>query len=499
MIQKIEIIMLYLTYFINKINYFIKYSKQMPIDINIIRTNPELVRESEKKRFKTGEVVDVIIELDNQWRFITGSIDNLRRDKNTLQKEIAKFYKNKNKNKAEPEQAEAEAKAKAEQAEPEQLNLDQLLDQMKDLDIHIALRENERTIMANEIKSLLNTIGNIVANDVIVSNNEDDDNQIVKEWGDVSLYNPITNPDKYKFNHHVLLRKIGGFEPERGAKIAGHKGYFLKDCGLQLNQALINYSLAFLKERSFTLLQPPYFMKKDVMAGVAQLEEFNETLYHVGNASSTPDGTEESYLIATSEQPICAYHQGEVIEMHDLPKRYAGYSPCFRKEAGKHGKDTWGIFRVHQFDKIEQFIITSDDYGISDNWQNMLLSNAEVFYQSLGIPYRVVNIVSGSLNNAAIRKYDLEGWFPGYNAYRELVSCSNCTDYQSRAMNIRLGHKTDRNDEKHYVHMLNSTLCACTRVICCLLELGQTDTGVKLPEVLKPYMGGIDFLPFVQE
>ena len=328
-----------------------------------------------------------------------------------------------------------------------------------------------------------------------MSNDEDADNKIVSTWGDITQYDALIG----KLNHHTLLHKIGGFEPERGAKIAGHKGYFLTDAGLLLNQALVNYSLAFLKERSYKLLQPPYFIRKEVMAGVAQLEEFNETLYHVGGTSDNTQSEDEAYLIATSEQPICGYHMDETLEEKDLPKHYAGYSPCFRKEAGKHGKDTWGIFRVHQFDKVEQFAITSDDINVSDECQKQMLQIAEEFYQSLGIPYRVVSIVSGELNNAAIRKYDLEGWFPGYGMYRELVSCSNCTDYQSRSMNIRLGHKTERNDDKRYVHMLNSTLCACTRVICCLLELGQTDTGVKLPEVLKPYMAGINFLPFVRE
>lgn len=457
----------------------------MPIDITLIRSNPELVKESQKKRFANPLIVDDILLLDTEWRSLTGHIDNLRKEKNKLQKEIAQYYKTK-----QPDQALS------------------LLEQTKTLDTSVNETIQKQSELAKQITLLINKIGNIIAPNVTVSKDEELDNQIIKTWGNITEYDPKTNPDKFKLNHHTILHKIGGFEPERGAKIAGHKGYFLTDAGLLLNQALINYSLAFLKERSYKLLQPPYFIKKEVMAGVAQLEEFNETLYHVGGASTTNNThtsndtnieDNDSYLIATSEQPICAYHQDETLEEKDLPKIYAGYSPCFRKEAGKHGKDTWGIFRVHQFDKIEQFVICNDDITISDNWQEQMLLTAEQFYQSLGIPYRVVNIVSGELNNAAIRKYDLEGWFPGYGTYRELVSCSNCTDYQSRAMNIRLGYKTEKNGDKRYVHMLNSTLCACTRVICCLLELGQTDTGVKLPEVLKPYMGGIDFLPFIRE
>lgn len=192
----------------------------------------------------------------------------------------------------------------------------------------------------------------------------------------------------------------------------------------------------------------------------------------------------EKYLIATSEQPLAAMHLGEWLNPGDLPIRYAGYSTCFRKEAGAYGRDTWGIFRVHQFEKIEQFVITSP----KDSWEmhETMLEYAEEFHKSLGLPYQVVNIVSGELNAAAAKKYDLECWFPGLNAYRELVSCSNCTDYQARRMEIRYGAKQDAT--KTYVHMLNSTLCATGRAICCILENNQTEKGILVPDVLQPYL-----------
>ncbi|CAE7724151.1 unnamed protein product, partial [Symbiodinium microadriaticum] len=180
-------------------------------------------------------------------------------------------------------------------------------------------------------------------------------------------------------------------------------------------------------------------------------------------------------------------------------RRYSGVSTCFRKEAGSHGKDTWGIFRVHQFEKVEQFAIVEGDLEKSRAMQEEMSRCAEEFYQSLGFPYRVINIVTGALNNAAVRKFDIECWFPGYNAYRELVSCSNCTDYQSRAMEIRCGVKKLGDREKKYVHMLNSTLCATGRAICCLLETYQEPDGVRVPDVLVPFMGGITFLPFVRD
>lgn len=201
------------------------------------------------------------------------------------------------------------------------------------------------------------------------------------------------------------------------------------------------------------------------------------------------------YLIATAEQPISCLYRNEWLESTDLPIQFAGISPCFRKEAGAHGKDTWGIFRVHQFEKVEQFVICSPE----DSWQahENMIKVSEEFMQSLGLPYRVINIVSGALNDAAAKKYDLEAWFPGYEAFRELVSCSNCLDYQSRSLNIRLRDNTKPN-EKKYVHMLNGTLCATERTLCCILENYQTETGLKVPEVLVPYVG-TDFIPYIED
>jgi seryl-tRNA synthetase len=221
-------------------------------------------------------------------------------------------------------------------------------------------------------------------------------------------------------------------EFERGQKIAGHRGYFLKGFGVLLNQALINYGLNFLTPKEYTALQPPFFMKQSLMQETCQLSDFEENLYKVIGQSVD----EPNYLVATSEQPISALYRSEWIEPADLPMRYAGISSCFRKEAGAHGKDVWGIFRVHQFEKVEQFCLTTPE----KSWEmhEEMIKIAEDFYKGLELPYRVVNIVSGELNDAAAKKYDLEAWFPGYNAFRELVSCSNCTDFQSRALEVRL-------------------------------------------------------------
>jgi seryl-tRNA synthetase len=288
-------------------------------------------------------------------------------------------------------------------------------------------------------------------------------------------------------NHHHLMKILGMYDPERGAKIAGHRGYFLKGLGVLLNQALINYGINFLMDKGYEVVQPPYFIKREMMEKTCELADFKDNLYQVED--------NEYCLIATSENPISVMHCDEWLKKSDLPIKYCGYSSCFRKEAGSSGKDVWGIFRVHQFDKIEQFVICEPE----KSWEmhEEMIKVAEEFWKSLGIPYRVVSIVGGALNNAAAKKYDLEGWFPGYGTYRELVSCSNCTDYQSRAANTKFGTKKQgESGDKNLVHMLNSTLCATGRGVCVILENYQTEEGVKIPEVLQPYFGGRDFISY---
>lgn len=355
------------------------------------------------------------------------------------------------------------------------------------------------------MKSKAITIGNIVHKSVPVSMNEDN-NELITTWapeGSVSVTIKsgeesveksinITTEKKDCLSHHEVLTRIDGYDPERGVKVVGHRGYFLRQYGVFFNQALINYGLNFLADRGYIPLQTPQLMNKDVMAKTAQLEQFDEELYKV------IDGNDEKYLIATSEQPISAFHSDEWFDNpSDLPVKYAGFSSCYRREAGSHGKDAWGIFRVHTFEKIEQFVLTAPDAS----WEmfDSMIGASEDFYKSLKLPYRIVAIVSGALNNAAAKKYDLEAWFPFQGEYKELVSCSNCTDYQSRRLEIRYGIKKLGEREKKYVHCLNSTLCATERALCCILENYQTPDGVIVPEVLRPYMGGKEFLPFTKE
>jgi len=467
----------------------------MPIDINELRSykggDPELWRRYQRQRFKSAEIVDEVLKLDEKWRDLTNEEAKLRRDANQLQTKVI-----------------APKKKAKEKCEEEVKELKEIQSKIKEI-------QSQIPCVATERDDVLKKIGNKVDEEVPISQHEDTDSLVVSlspipPEGSEILPAAVgqlryTLPSVKPFQHDYLLWRIDGYEPVRGQNIAGHRAYFLKNSGVLLNQALINYGIAFLRKRGYEVLQPPYFMNKDVMSEIAQLEDFDEQLYKVSGKTDDPDAVEK-YLIATSEQPICGYHKGEWMDENKLPLRYAGLSTCFRKEAGSSGKDIRGIFRVHQFDKIEQFCLTKDDYQASSNEHKHMLQTAEDFYKSLDIPYRTLCLVSGELNDAAVKKYDIEGWFPGQNTYRELVSCSNCTDYQARGVGTRCGTKKGKGatgdalkEKASYCHMLNATLCATGRVICCLLENYQTQDGVKVPHVLVPYMGGIDFLPFVRD
>lgn len=391
-------------------------------------------------------------------------LDAINRSINTTQKEIGK-----------------KMKAKEDASE--------LLAKKKELEVEKKKGTEVEQEKDKALRAKLNTIGNLVHDSVPVSQTEDDNKIISTHFVDGA--EPKHQP-KLR-SHHEVLYLLGGYDQERGAKVAGHRGYFLTGVGVDLNLALINYGLQFLGKEGYTKIQTPYFMRREAMAKTAQLSQYDEELYKV-----TGEG-EDKYLIATSEQPISAFHSDEWFERpsEQLPIKYAGYSTCFRKEAGSHGKDTWGIFRVHQFEKVEQFVLSEPE----KSWEmfDYMMSNSEKFVKSLGLSYRVVSIVSGALNDAAAKKHDLEAWFPHQGEYKELVSCSNCTDYQSRNLEIRCGVKKMGEREKKYVHCLNSTLCATERTLCCLVENYQTPEGLKIPAPLVPFMGGVEFVPFVKD
>ncbi|KDN43210.1 serine-tRNA ligase [Tilletiaria anomala UBC 951] len=433
--------------------------------------NPELVKESQKKRGASVELVDDVLALYKEWTQLGFQLNNLQKDVNATQKEIT-------------------VKRKAKESADEEMKKKKELDQQV-LDLRPKVVEAE-----NKMKAKARMIGNIVGPKVPVSQTEDD-NAVLKTWhpdGPNSQFEKKTDI----LPHHEVMYRLEMFDPERGVKVAGHRGFFLTGEGVDLNQALINYGLDFLRTKGYKKMMTPFFMRKDLMGKTAQLEEFDEALYGL-RAEEGAEPSEEKYLIATSEQPISAFHCDEWFDQpsEQLPIKYAGYSTCFRKEAGSHGKDMWGIFRVHQFEKIEQFCLTDPD----SSWDtlDMMLANSEEFYQSLGLGYRVVAIVSGALNNAAAMKYDLEAWFPFQGEHKELVSCSNCTDYQARELEVRCGTKKADGQKKIYCHMLNGTLCATERALCCLVENWQTPEGLKIPPPLQKYLQGRDFIPYTRE
>ncbi|EUD65210.1 seryl-tRNA synthetase [Plasmodium inui San Antonio 1] len=552
----------------------------MVLDINLFRKekggNPDKIKESERKRFHDETNVDKVIEYDEKWRKCIFKLEELKKNINLVNKEIG------NKKKQDRNADVEELKKKSLTMKEE---IPQLQNQERDL-----LKQRNR---------YLSKVGNLLNKDVVTSNDEDN-NKVVTTWGVCKRFEVTTDEasegdrsgkgaqskdggsnkrevphgstgisgiggnirsdgTKKYYYHFDLLRKIGGANFRKGIQVAGHRGYYLTGAGFLLHNAILQYAISFLVSKNYTPVYPPVFMKKNIMEECAELDDFEETLYRIasstaatgtaaiGTASGAPVSPnltqtdelnrDDLFLIATSEQPLCALHKDETIESKYLPLRYAGVSSCFRKEAGAHGKDIRGILRVHQFDKIEQFCVSLPQ--TSNKVHKEMMKTCEEFYQSLNIPYRIVSIVSGALNNAAAIKYDLEGYFPSSNQYRELVSCSNCTDYQSNNLNVKyvdssvkIGdvkeegkkkgcneagcngggpHEDDQigsdheeflqnfqTESRNTVHLLNGTMVAAQRFLCCLLENYQNGEGIVVPEKLRPYMNNVEFIPFIE-
>ena len=463
----------------------------MGLDILLFR-DPEslkLLRESQRRRFGKQETIDEIIAADETYRKMLFQATSMNRFSNDCSKSIGERKKKKE---ADGEDApipaeimaEAEAEGRLQKESLEKLSIAQIKSLAKQFQEKCAEINKKAADLEAARDKLVNSVGNIVHESVPVDDDEDRGNKIERTFGDCE------KKEHHKLNHVDIMEKLGGMDTSKTAtSMAGGRAYVLRGGLVQLQLALINYAMNFLMAKEYIPFYPPFFLTKEAMADVAQLSQFDDELYKVSGEG------EDKYLIATSEMPIAAYHRGKLFTELPEPIKYAGMSSCFRKEVGSHGRDTLGIFRVHQFDKIEQFILSSPKDNASWAILDSMIATSEEFCQSLGIPYRVVNICSGALNNAAAKKFDLEGFFPGSNAFRELVSCSNCTDYQSRGVNCRFG-ANKANAPKEYVHMLNGTLCAVTRTMCAICENNQTDEGVVIPEILRPYMNGKTMLRY---
>ena len=419
------------------------------LDIKLFRDNPEIIRESERKRFRETENIDKVIEYDTKWRKALQDLQDLRAERNKISRSFKSAAKEGKEKLAKLKKDSSKIKEQIQETEP------LMEDFLKKRDFY------------------RHKVGNILISDVPIAEDEEGD-KVLRKSGKIPKFN-------FEIHNHVdLVSMIDGVEIEKATKIAGSRFYYLKGDLVRLNLALLQYALDILTDEGYTPYWTPYFTKHEVMAEAAELADFEEQLYKIEG--------EDLYLIATSEQPLAALHRKEVIDEKTLPRKYCGISSCFRREAGSHGKDTLGIFRVHRFEKIEQFIFCKPEN--SNEFQEELIFNAEKIYKNLKIPYRVVSIASGELNDMAAKKYDLEAYFPASKTYRELVSCSNCTDYQARKLNIRSGILGDKSSFQT-LHTLNSTAIATERTICCILEnYQQADGTVKIPEVLIPYMNG---------
>ncbi|MEM0090158.1 MAG: serine--tRNA ligase [Nitrososphaerota archaeon] len=421
------------------------------IDIKIIRDNPELVKDMLSKR-GLNLPIDELLEWDKERRRLMVEVQNLRHRKNVVSLEIATMKK-------------------------EGKDPSTLMQEMKTLTDDIARLEDEIAELENKINYVMMRIPNIPHESVPLGTSEED-NVEVRRWGKIPEF------DFDVKDHDDIAISLGLLEIERASKVAGARFYYIKNELVKLNLALIRFALDLLASKGFEIYQTPYMLRRWVVEGVTSLQDFEDMIYKIEG--------EDLYLIATSEHSLAGLHANEILDGRCLPLRYAGVSPCFRKEAGAHGKDTKGIFRVHQFEKVEQFVFCKPEQSWEEH--EFLLSNAEEIYQKLGLPYRVVNICLGELGVVAAKKYDIEVWMPAQRRYREIVSCSNCTDYQARRLNIR--YREAPHDEKtRYVHTLNSTAIATERTIAAILENYQQEDGsVVIPKVLQPYMDGIEVL-----
>ncbi|TXT60803.1 MAG: Serine--tRNA ligase [Promethearchaeota archaeon] len=420
------------------------------LDIEIFRENIEKIVASEEKRFKNQQNARKVLEFDIKWREVLGELQSLREKRNKISHSIAEYKKKGDEKRA--QNAISESAAIKEEIEALEVKADEFLNK----------REEYRYV-----------VGNILHDTVPIGETEEE-NKIIREGG--------THPE-FSFtpvSHVDLVELIDGADTTKASQVVGSRFYYLKGDLAMLNLALMKFGLEILQEKGYTPMWTPFFVKYEVIKAAAELADFEEQLYKIQD--------EDLYMIATSEQTLAAYHYDEILDPDILPLKYAGISSCFRREAGSHGKDTLGIFRVHQFEKIEQFVFCKPEQ--SWDFHEELISNAEIFYKRLSLPYRIVSIASGELNDNAAKKYDLEAWFPASQTYRELVSCSNCLDYQARKLKIRMG-KVGTQKEKDIVHTLNSTAIATERTICCLLENYQNeDHSITIPKILRKYMNG---------
>ncbi len=422
------------------------------LDIKLIRENPNLVKSNLAKRGNPEclQMLEDLIAIDKEWRTNLTKLNELRHQRKQVTIEIAKLKK-----------AGKEA--------------DNEVHSAQDIDLKIKKVETQVTQEEEKTHAYLMKLPNLL-DETVPPGKDSNDNVQIKTWGTIPIF-------KFPIKNHIdLALELDQIDMERAGKISGARFFYLKNQVARLDMALMCLAIEELTRKGYTPIIPPYLMTRKAYEGVTALGDFVDVLYKVEN--------EDLYLIATSEHPMAAMYMDEVLKEQDMPLKLAGISTCFRKEAGAHGKDTRGIFRTHQFNKIEQFIFCKPED--SAKLHEELLQNAEEFLQKLELPYRVVNVCTGDIGTVAAKKYDIEAWMPAQNGYREVVSCSNCTDYQGRRLGIRYREKEGA-PTKGFVNTLNSTAVATGRTIVALLENNQQENGsINIPEALRKYMGNTD-------
>ncbi|MCK5024903.1 MAG: serine--tRNA ligase, partial [Thermoplasmata archaeon] len=388
---------------------------------------------------------------DTNWRQKVVEVDQLKAQRNRMAGEVAQLKK-----------AGQDASAQ--------------IAQMQELKSQIEAQDAETQALKEQISNKLILIPNILHESVPVG--EDDQKNVeVKTWGEISKF------DFELKSHGDIAETLGLADFDRATRVAGAGFNYLKGDLALLDMALVNFAVNFMVNKGYTLIEPPYMMRREPYERVTDLGDFQDVMYKIED--------EDLYLIATSEHPMAAMFMNEIIDEDDLPIKFVGFSTCFRKEIGAHGVDTKGLFRMHQFNKVEQFVFCKPE----DSWKyhEELLQNTEEMFQALGLPHRVVNVCTGDIGNLAAKKYDIEVWFPRQGKYGEVTSCSNCTDYQARRLNIRSGKHGGK--EKYVPHTLNNTAIATSRAMVAILENYQNADGtVTVPEVLRPFMMGKECL-----
>ncbi|AHC51800.1 seryl-tRNA synthetase [Sulfolobus acidocaldarius SUSAZ] len=432
--------------------------------LELIRNNPEALKENLKKRFIDTSTVDKAVELDKKWRQTLQEVERLRHEHNLISSQIPKA----------PKEQKSELINKAKE----------LLKTLED-------KEKELQKIEEERESLLLSLPNLVHDSVPIGPDESYSLPI-RFWGKFKVYKDDVNEFLKQTNGHKVDYEIISWKPvghadmlesvlrlgdtKKAGEVAASRFYYLFNDIVWLDIALLLYAIDTITSRGYTLVLPPYMLRGEVIKSVIDLDTFKDAIYKIEG--------EDLYLIATAEHSIAALYYKEEIPREELPLKLVGVSPAFRKEAGAANKDLKGIFRVHQFHKVEQFIFSSPE----DSWKyhEEMIENAEEIFRGLGLPYRVINIASGDLGAPAAKKYDLEVWMPAQAKFREMVSCSNCLDWQAYRMRIRY---VEKNNKKGYLHTLNSTAIASTRAITAILENYQKEDGVvEVPKMLRKYL-----------